>query len=63
MSNAHFGPRFSIPDEETGKVFPLPEIPWEKIVGRWRRSRSKLDPSTLALRPQDYQPAGNPGAT
>ena len=34
MSNAHFGPRFSIPDEETGKVFPLPEIPWEKIVGR-----------------------------
>ena len=34
MSNAHFEPRFSIPDEETGKVFPLPEIPWEKIVGR-----------------------------
>ena len=34
MSNAHFGPRFSIPDEETRKVFPLPEIPWEKIVGR-----------------------------
>ena len=34
MSNAHFGLRFSIPDEEMGKVFPLPEIPWEKIVGR-----------------------------
>ena len=34
MSNAHFEPRFSIPDEETRKVFPLPEIPWEKIVGR-----------------------------
>ena len=34
MSNAHFGPRFSIPDEEMRKVFPLPEIPWEKIVGR-----------------------------
>jgi hypothetical protein len=54
---------FSVLDQEQPKSYELPEIPWEKIVGRLERIALAVKDFDAHLEASGLSPAGNRAAT
>jgi hypothetical protein len=55
--------KFSVSDQEQPKSFLLPEIPWEKIIGRLEKVALEIKSFDARLEASSCPLAGSPGAT